>query len=496
MRLDDLKNKILQLAIQGKLVAQNSKDTSVEVLLKRSSDEKEQLIKDKKIKREKELPEITAEEKAFKLPNGWKWCRLGDIGLTNIGLTYKPNEINDNGIPVLRSTNIQNGKIDLNDLVCVITKIPENKMCKKEDILICARNGSKNLVGKCAIIEEEGMSFGAFMAIYRSNYNRYIQLFINSDLFRSQLGDANTVTINQITQSMLRNIVCPFPPLEEQERIVAKVNEIFKLIDELNNNKEAMLKSISNSRNKLLKLAMQGKLVEQCEDDEPTKELLEEIIAEKEKLIKEKIIKKEKSLTEITEEEKSFDIPKGWEWCRLGEIVQINPRNKAEDEIEVSFMPMSLINDGYNGNHDSEVRAWKEVKSGFTHFAENDVVVAKITPCFENRKSAIMKNLKNGIGAGTTELYVFRPYKKLILPEFIFRLVTSKEFIEGGKSTYTGTAGQQRVKKEFIENYVLAVPPLSEQKRIVDKVDIVMAYLDALQEEIEAQNISTSIDFE
>ena len=161
------------------------------------------------MKKEKELPEVTDEEKEFELPKGWEWVRLGEIGYTNIGLTYSPKDVSSNGTPVLRSTNIQNGKIDLNDLVYVKGNIPENKMCKRGDILICARNGSKRLVGKCAIINEEEMSFGAFMAIYRSKYNKYINLVLNSELFRNQLGDSNTVTINQITRDVEENNLPP-----------------------------------------------------------------------------------------------------------------------------------------------------------------------------------------------------------------------------------------------------------------------------------------------
>ena len=129
--------------------------------------------------------------------------------------------------------NIQDGKIVYNDLVYVNTKVSEDKMCKKGDILICARNGSKKLVGKCAIIEDEGMSFGAFMAIYRSECNNYINRFINSSVFKIQLGGVNTTTINQITQNTLKNIVCPLPPLEEQKRIVEKVDKLMKVCDEL-----------------------------------------------------------------------------------------------------------------------------------------------------------------------------------------------------------------------------------------------------------------------
>lgn len=484
MNVNELKNKILQLAIQGRLVEQNPEDTHASVLLEEIRKEKEQLIKDKKIKKQKALPGITDEERPFKLPNGWEWCRLGEIGYTNIGLTYSPKDVCDSGIPVLRSTNIQKDKIDLNDLVYVKSDVPESKMCQIGDILICARNGSRRLVGKCAIIDESGMSFGAFMAIYRSKYNKYINLLLNSYLFRRQLDSVNTVTINQITQEMLRNTICPLPPLEEQKRIVKKVHELFILIDELNENKEDIIKDITKTRNKVLQLAIQGKLVKPDEDDEPASILLERINSEKEQLIKDKKIKKEKALPEITDEEKLFELPNGWKWCRLREIVQINPRNKAEDDIEASFVPMTLFSDGYNNSHGSEVKKWKVIKSGFTHFAENDVAIAKITPCFENRKSAIMKNLKNGIGAGTTELYIFRPYGNTVLPEYIYNVTISKEFIDAGKATYTGTAGQQRVKKEFIERYVVALPPIEEQKRIVKKVNEIMGYLDRLENTI------------
>lgn len=227
----DTKSKVLQLAIQGKLVEQDAEDEPASVLLERIRIEKEKLIQEKKIKKEKPLPEIREEEKAYEIPEGWEWCRLDSIGTTNIGLTYKPSDISDIGIPVLRSSNIQNGKMDYDDLVCVSSEVPENKMCKIGDILICARNGSKRLVGKCALIDREGMSFGAFMAIFRSEYNKYINIFLNSELFRNQLGDSNTVTINQITQSMLRSTVCPLPPLEEQKRIVAKVEQVMNYLD-------------------------------------------------------------------------------------------------------------------------------------------------------------------------------------------------------------------------------------------------------------------------
>ena len=230
--IDELKNTILSLAVKGKLVPQDDRDEPASVLIERIREEKDRLVKENKIKKEKALPQIS-DDILYELPKGWEWVRLGDIGFSNIGLTYKPSDISTEGIPVLRSMNIQDGKIVYNDLVYVNTKVSEDKMCKKGDILICARNGSKKLVGKCAIIEDEGMSFGAFMAIYRSECNNYINRFINSSVFKIQLGGVNTTTINQITQNTLKNIVCPLPPLEEQKRIVEKVDKLMKVCDEL-----------------------------------------------------------------------------------------------------------------------------------------------------------------------------------------------------------------------------------------------------------------------
>ncbi|MBC8414748.1 restriction endonuclease subunit S [bacterium] len=239
--------------------------------------------------------------------------------------------------------------------------------------------------------------------------------------------------------------------------------------------------SIGQMRKLILQLAVQGMLVPQDPNDEPASELLKRIKVEKERLVKEKKIKKEKALPAITDNEIPYDLPKGWEWVRLGSISQINPRNYADDDLDVSFIPMTLIDDGFSNSHKSEEKKWSEIKSGFTHFQENDVVVAKITPCFQNRKSAIMKNLVNGYGAGTTELYVFRPFGKTILPEYLLLLFKSENFINGGVSTFTGTAGQQRVKKDFMHSVVLGVPSNEEQKRIVTKVDQLMKICDELE---------------
>ena len=249
-----IKSKILDLAIRGKLVPQDPNDEPASVLLERIRAEKEELIKQGKIKRDKKESVIfkgddnsyyrlTADNKSniidipFNIPDNWEWCNLSMIGSTNIGLTYKPVDIVADGTMVLRSSNIINGKIDLSDLVRVNSTIRENQYIQENDILICARNGSKALVGKCAIYENanEKASFGAFMAVYRSRFFKYVYYFLNSEFFRNTFSNDDSKQINQLTQDMIKNTTIPLPPLAEQKRIVEAIETAFAQLDEILN---------------------------------------------------------------------------------------------------------------------------------------------------------------------------------------------------------------------------------------------------------------------
>ena len=228
-----LRAALLQAAVQGELNERTDEDARD--LLTAIQAEKTALQKTGKLKKDKPLAAISEEEIPFAIPDNWVWVRLGEIGETNIGLTYDKKDISDNGTIVLRSGNIQNDKIDLSDVVRISSDITQSKMCRKGDILICARNGSKSLVGKAAIINEEGFSFGAFMAVFRSSFNPYIFYYLHSPLFRSAFDGVGTTTINQITQDNLRNRLIPLPPLTEQQQIVAKLEALLAEIDTLEN---------------------------------------------------------------------------------------------------------------------------------------------------------------------------------------------------------------------------------------------------------------------
>ena len=244
-------------------------------------------------------------------------------------------------------------------------------------------------------------------------------------------------------------------------------------------------------RQKILDLAIRGKLVPQDPNDEPASVLLERIRAEKQQMVKDgklkaKDIKNDtvifkgddnlhyEKFTDGTvkciEDEIPFELPDGWAWVRINTACIINPRNNIDDNTEVSFVPMANISEGYANSFVSDSRLWRKVKTGYTHFAENDIGIAKISPCFENKKSVVFTGLINGYGAGTTELHIIRTISGLIVPEYLLCFAKRNDFILGGVQTFSGEVGQQRVTKDYIANYLFSLPPLNEQKRIISAI--------------------------
>ena len=470
MNTKALRQKILDLAIHGKLVPQDPNDEPASVLLKRIRAEKERLIKEGKIKRPKKTKATSDkphyENVPFEVPSSWEWTTVGDIAESNIGLTYKPSDICDDGVPVYRSNNIQNRRIDKTELVRVNAKILDKQYLAVGDLLICARNGSRRLVGKCALIENlsEPSAFGAFMAVCRSAYNPWIYLLLNTGYFNRYLDDSNSTAINQVTQSMLLAFRVPFPPQKEQDRIIYEISKWFDLIDTIEKSKEELQVIISTTKSKILDLAIHGKLVPQDPTDEPASELLKRINPK----------------AEITSDNGHYQkLPEGWCLTKVKDVFIINPKNRVKDEIEAGFVPMTNISDGFSNNFIFETRRWASIKSGFTHFANGDIAVAKISPCLENRKSMVLNNLPNGIGAGTTELYVFRPL--CVIQQYGLYFFKTYSFINQCISTFNGVVGQQRVGKNIVEEITFPLPPIKEQYRIVAKIEELFAQLDAIE---------------
>ena len=218
-------------------------------------------------------------------------------------------------------------------------------------------------------------------------------------------------------------------------------------------------------RNSILRLGFSGKLTSQQNTDEKVSDMLSRINP-----------KKDIVQTENT----PYEIPQTWSWVKLSDLYSINPKVEAAESDEAAFIPMERICPGFTDNFTYEVQSWAKASKNHTKFRDEDVAFAKISPCFENRKSFIARNLPNGIGGGTTELIILRQLE--MLPEYTYYLVLDQRFINTGAASYKGTVGQQRVQSDVIKNYLVPVPPFSEQKRIINKVSEAFSILDVIDE--------------
>lgn len=484
MNAQQLKKSILQYAMQGKLVAQDPNDGYAAELVEQIRIEKDQLIQKKVIKKDKALQPISDKEIPFDIPENWKWIRLSEIFRIingDRGKNYPSKaKLTTEGIPFISAANIEKGTISKEKLLYMnqeqYDKLSGGKLIEG-DMVLCIRGS----LGKSGRFPFKTGAIASSLVILRSYIDEnilyeYLNVYFGSSIFNSEIRLYNNGTAQpNLSAKDLAMFRIPLPPLDEQIRIVNKVEDLFGVVHkyelnsiEINNLQDLFPAKLENS---ILHYAMQGKLVEQNPNDEPAAELIKHIREEKERLIEEKIIKKEKALPPIGDEEIPFDIPDTWEWVRVSEICRVNPKNRLEDEKEAAFIPMKLIEDGLKNSHSYELRKWREIKKGYTHFQTGDIVIAKITPCFENLKSAIIKDLPNNTGAGTTELFVLRPYLSNIDKNYLLWIFKSSYFIKGGISSFSGTAGQQRVSRTFLENLVIPLPPLNEQKRIVEKIN-------------------------
>ena len=298
----------------------------------------------------------------------------------------------------------------------------------------------------------------------------------------------------------MKELLIPVPPINEQELIIKSIKNL-QLYSNIIESQQTDLKSLLlKCKSKILDLAIRGKLVSQDPNDEPASKLLERIRHEKEELIKAGKLKRDKRESVIfrgednsyyetignkracIDSEIHYDIPEGWTVERLKNLYSVNPKNDiANDETIVSFVPMNLINEQFLYNGTYELKQWKDCKKGFTHFADGDLGFAKISPCFENRKSVVFSNLKNGYGAGTTELYILRNFCEGLNPEYAILFLKSESFIERGVDTYSGTVGQQRIDKNIMMDTIIPIPPQNEQQRIADRVKQLFSILDSIQ---------------
>ena len=424
------------------------------------------------------------DEIPFEVPEGWEWARLNYICMMAAGKSKPTAQIMpdpfEGSFPCFGGNGIR-GYVDKYN-----------------------QDGTYSIIGiQGALCGNINVATGKFYATEHAvvttlfsdidfNWSNYILEALHLNKYATGAAQLGLSVAN------ILNVFVPIPSTKEQQHIGRKISEIIEVIESIELQKQKLQRAVLNTKSKILDLAIRGKLVPQDPNDEPASVLLERIRVEKEELIKQGKIKRDKKesvifkgednsyylkdengVTDITDD-LPFYIPDLWQWAKIKDILQINPRNSLENNLKVSFVPMLLIDNGYSGKHTDEVRLWKQVKNGFTHFKENDVGIAKITPCFENRKSTIFKNLRNGYGAGTTELHILRTYDDTILPQYLLAYIKSNLFIEKGKQNFIGVVGQQRIGRTYIENLYLPIPPLQEQQRIADQIDVIFTQLDAI----------------
>ena len=413
------------------------------------------------------------DEIPFEIPKGWEWTRIRNISQSYIGLTYSPTDVSSRGTIVLRSSNIQNGKIVLNDVVRVSKEISEKLQVEKNDIIICARNGSAKLVGKSAVVTDvtEPMTFGAFMAICKTALYQYVSIFLQSDLFFSQLrGVSGTTTINQLTQNNFNDFWIPIPPANEQKRIVEKLQNVSPFIERYSKSQETLnlmnIQIKEQLKKSILQEAIQGKLVPQIAEEGTAQELLEQIRQEKQKLVKEGKLKKsvltdsviykgddnkyyERINGQIVEVELPFEYPNSWAVLRLKDICQlIDGEKKNEKGI--------CLDAKYLRGKSSAIIV---EKGKFVYTGDNIILVDG-----ENSGEVFTVPQDGYMGSTFKQLWlssaIWKPY---ILAFILFY----KEDLRNSKRG----AAIPHLNKELFYNLPIGIPPYQEQQRIAERIN-------------------------
>ena len=435
------------------------------------------------------------EEIPFEIPQGWEWSRVSSLFQINpkvvaddtANAAFVPMEAISAGYGSEFKYyekawgEIKSGYTTFADNDIAFAKITPCFQNRKSVIFKGLPNGIGAGTTELKILRTYGETLNRWFILY----------FLESPYFIDEATFKGTANQQRIIIGYLENKLFPIPPFAEQVRIVSKIDLVMPIIDKYSKSQE-YLDQINTElyeclKKSVLQEAIQGRLVPQISEEGTGKELLAEIHKEKERLVKEGKLKKfaltdsiifksddnkywEKVGKELRciDDEIHFEIPASWQWVRIKDIFQINPKNIADDNCISAFIPMEKICATYGSEFSYDEVQWKTIKTGYTHFADGDVVFAKITPCFQNRKSAIFIGLPNGIGAGTTELKVMRPYGETINRWYLLYFLKSPYFID--EAQFKGTANQQRIITGYLENKLFPLPPKSEQDRIVQQI--------------------------
>lgn len=426
---------------------------------------------------------IPKEEEPYKLPDNWVWTRLENISEKITDGAHKTPTYVKEGVPFISVKDIRNNEIFFDDTKFISLEEHKElyKRCNPEkgDVLV-TKSGT---IGRTAIVKDD-IEFSLFVSValikniknvINSNFLSYaMQDFINKiDVSRDIKGG---VIKNYHISDMKKQLV-PLPPLDEQKRIVEKLDSLFEKTEKIKEIIEEVKEKTSSRREAVLSRAFTGELTEKWRAENKTENAKELLLKINEEKLKNNPKVKIKDISEmlVNEDEIPYKIPDNWVWTRLGDITEINPKKKVldfnEDE-EVSFVPMKSVSEETGRIEKIEYEKYSKLKKGYTQFIEEDVLFAKITPCMENGKCAIAENLKNNIGYGTTEFHVLRCYQGVI-NSLLHKFLRQENFRKEAEYNMTGSVGFRRVPVDFLKSTLFPLPPLDEQKeivRILDKV--------------------------
>lgn len=530
-----LRELILELAVRGKLVPQDPTDEPASVLLEHIAAEKAELVKQKQIKKPKALPFIEDDEKPFDLPQGWEWTRLGVIGNifngNSVSARVKEQKYSCGvGLPFIATKDVGYGfqKLDYQNGVHIPVGEPKFKIARKNAVLLCAEGGS---AGKKCGITTEDICFGNKLfanELYGGVSPKFILSNYLAPYFYAQFSESMTGIIGGISALKFNELLVPMPPLQEQNRIVGKVDELMALCDHLEQQTEASLdahkvlvenllamlsnsqdatelmvnwarisehfdtlftteQSIDQLKQTILQLAVMGKLVSQDPTDEPATKLLERIAEEKAQLIKEKKIKKQKALPPIAHDEKPFELPNGWEWCRVAAMMEPN-RDISYGIIKLEAEPKE---DGIPTLRCSDVKP-----RHIDLFGVRTVSREIEEPYARTRLTGgeVLVNIRGTLGGvalvpvdlagyNIAREVAMLPVHGAVDGNYLVNLIAAPFFWEMIESNLKGIA-YKGLNLNLLRDFVVPVPPEKEQHRIVAKVDQLMALCDQFKQRL------------
>ncbi|AJF59147.1 restriction endonuclease subunit S [Escherichia coli O5:H32] len=528
-----LRELILELAVRGKLVPQDPNDEPASELLKRIAAEKAELVKQGKIKKQKPLPEISEEEKPFELPEGWEWARINDIASFTNGYAFKSSEFQNSGVGIVKIGDIDSsGFISTAGMSYVSEKkinvLPEEMRVNPGDMVIAMSGATTGKLGfnktKSTFLLNQRVGKIVTYSVDKEFIYHYLSTRIEENLSIS-LGSA----IPNISTAQINNIIIPIPPSDEQVKIIARVKLLISLCDQLEQQSltsldahqqlvETLLGTLTDSQNAeelaenwarisehfdtlftteasvdalkqtILQLAVMGKLVPQDPNDEPASELLKRIAQEKAQLVKEGKIKKQKPLPPISDEEKPFELPEGWEWCKFGltsEFINGDRGSNYPNKNEYVSQGIPWINTGHiEKNGTLTVTEMNFITEGkFNELRSGKIQKGDLVYCLRGAtfgKTAFV--IPYETGAIASSLMIIRPFITE-MGGYIYNYLTSP-FGRSQIYRFDNGSAQPNLSANSVMLYSFPCPPLTEQYRIFSQVGLLHELCDKLKTRI------------